>query len=96
MPIRLRTLKSGRKVVVNRYWASPQDRLASWISKLEPWRQHSGVNALDVTQNFGWSILIATEELELGEENGLLCRDESLSGTQYFLNLLSTTEPGLV
>ena len=36
-----------------------------------------GVTAQETAQHFGWSVGVATEELEMAEERGALCRDEA-------------------
>lgn len=46
----------------------------------------TGVTAMEVSTKFKWSVMIATEELEMAEERGVLCRDEQLSGTVFYEN----------
>ena len=47
-----------------------------------------GVTAQQTAERFGWSIGVATEELEMAEETGALCRDQSLDGIRFWENLL--------
>ncbi|KAK4552299.1 Vacuolar protein-sorting-associated protein 36 [Recurvomyces mirabilis] len=95
LPIRLRTFKSGLRVVQER---SRTDERT--ISSLLAWlrdAQHSsglpleqtfgiGVTALQTAERFGWSVGVATEELEMAEEIGALCRDQSLDGIRFWEN----------
>lgn len=54
----------------------------------------TGVTAMDVSTKFKWSIMIATEELEVCEERGDLCRDEQVSGTVFYENYFLKVQDG--
>jgi len=45
-----------------------------------------GVTAQDAADHFGWSIGVAAEELEMAEEKGALCREESIEGLRFWEN----------
>jgi ESCRT-II complex subunit VPS36 len=45
-----------------------------------------GVTAQDAAERFGWSIGVAEEELEMAEEKGALCREESIEGLKFWEN----------
>jgi ESCRT-II complex subunit VPS36 len=47
-----------------------------------------GVTAKDAAEHFGWSIGVATEELEMAEEKGALCREESIEGLKFWYNYI--------
>ncbi|KAH0563515.1 hypothetical protein GP486_001921 [Trichoglossum hirsutum] len=45
-----------------------------------------GVTAQEAAEKFGWSVGVASEELEMAEERGALCRDEGVEGVRYWEN----------
>ncbi|KAH0536457.1 hypothetical protein FGG08_006670 [Glutinoglossum americanum] len=45
-----------------------------------------GVTAQETAENFGWSVGVASEELEMAEERGALCRDEGVEGVRFWEN----------
>ena len=45
-----------------------------------------GITAQEAAQRFGWSVGVATEELEMAEENGALCREEGVEGLRFWEN----------
>jgi ESCRT-II complex subunit VPS36 len=47
-----------------------------------------GVTALETADRFGWSVGVATEELEMAEEAGALCREQGLDGFRFWENWL--------
>jgi ESCRT-II complex subunit VPS36 len=47
-----------------------------------------GVTAQQAAAQFGWSLGVASEELEMAEERGALCREESVEGLKFWLNFL--------
>ena len=51
-----------------------------------------GVTARDAAERFGWSIGVAEEELEMAEERGVLCREESIEGLTFWENFIDTGE----
>lgn len=63
------------------------------LATIEPYNG-TGVTSLDVSAKFKWSVMIATEELEVFEERGDLCRDEQVSGTVFYENLILTAASG--
>lgn len=86
LPIRLRKLHSGVFIVEEKLYIPTHERLVQWMSRLEPWQADTGVSAQDVSNHFGWSIYIATEELESADLKGHLCRDEQPQAVRYFVN----------
>ncbi|TVY52458.1 Vacuolar protein-sorting-associated protein 36 [Lachnellula cervina] len=105
LPVRLREFKSGVLVVQASdrtdektiktllFWLSdlhslPPDRELSW-----DWQLFGrGVTAQDAAENFGWSIGVAEEELEMAEERGALCREESIEGLKYWENWIDDSQ----
>ena len=105
LPVRLRTFKSGVKVVQGRDRTDETTirALLAWMKDLHefpperevPWDWHvfgRGVTARDVAERFGWSIGVAEEELEMAEERGVLCREEGLEGLKFWENFIDTGE----
>ena len=45
-----------------------------------------GVTAQEAAGRFGWSVGVATEELEMAEERGVLCREEGVEGLRFWEN----------
>ncbi|ODQ64067.1 Vps36-domain-containing protein, partial [Nadsonia fulvescens var. elongata DSM 6958] len=87
LPVRLKTFKSGVIVIKEAYRTDEViiRRITEWVNHIDPLSQH-GVSILDVGEQFGWSVGVAKEELELAELNGKLCRDEVISGIKFFVN----------
>lgn len=57
------------------------------------WRRYGrGVTAQEAAARFKWSVGVAAEELEMAEENGLVCREESIEGLRFWRNFLSEDE----
>lgn len=105
LPVRLRTFKSGVKVVQSRDRTDETTikALLSWMRELHEtpperevpwdWRMFGrGVTARDVAERFGWSIGVAEEELEMAEERGVLCREEGIEGLKFWENFIDTGE----
>lgn len=102
LPIRLRRFKSGLLVVQERSRTDDKTlaSLLSWLrepqSAFPPPRDADrtgrafgrGVTAQQTAEQFGWSVGVATEELEMAEETGALCRDQSLDGIRFWENHL--------
>lgn len=104
LPIRLRQFKSGLLVVQGRDRTDEKTiaSLLTWLKSL-----HSQMPSLDVTwdlqlygrgvtaqetaEKFGWSVGVAIEELEMAEEAGALCREQSLDGFRFWENWLAKT-----
>jgi ESCRT-II complex subunit VPS36 len=99
LPVRLRQFKSGVLVVQasDRTDEKTIKALLAWLSDLHvfppdkdlawDWQFFGrGVNAQDAAERFGWSIGVAEEELEMAEERGALCREESIEGLKFWEN----------
>lgn len=98
LPVRLKQFKSGLLAVQRLDMSDDRvvDQLQRWLEsyrKSAPdnaiwdWAHYGcGVTAQDAAKRFGWSLGIATEELEMAEERGVLCRDESIEGLKFWLN----------
>lgn len=99
LPVRLRRFKSGLLVVQGRD-RTDDKTIASLLSLLQmhhhippeeavPWDWQTygrGVTAQEVAEHFGWSLGVATEELEMAEEQGALCREHDLDGIRFWEN----------
>lgn len=100
LPVRLRRFKSGLLVVQER--SRTDDRtiatLLAWLKQpqqtfpLQTGNQRDcsfgrGITAQETAERFGWSVGVATEELEMAEEAGALCRDQCLDGLRFWENL---------
>ena len=99
LPIRLRRFKSGLLVVQekNRTDLKTIASLLSWLREPQytfpPAEADQiartfgrGATAQDAAERFGWSVGVATEELEMAEEVGALCRDHCIDGTRFWEN----------
>ncbi|KAK8198024.1 EAP30/Vps36 family-domain-containing protein [Phyllosticta capitalensis] len=106
LPIRLRRFKSGLLVVQGRDRTDDKTvaSLLGWLQELHsippktevPWDWYQygqGVTAQEVAERFGWSVGVATEELEMAEERGALCRDQGLDGLRFWENWLVKLPP---
>lgn len=105
LPVRLRQFKSGLLVVQGRDWNDERiiGQFKKWLEEMRQdtvkeealWDFESfglGVTAQEAAQRFGWSIGVAIEELEMAEDQGLLCREDGIEGTKFWLNYI-TKEP---
>ena len=99
LPVRLRAFRNGVLVVQRHDWTDDKTiaQLLAWFQEfrmIEPARQvpwdwrvfGRGVTAQEAARHFGWSVGVATEELEMAEEKGVLCREESAEGTKFWEN----------
>lgn len=98
MPIRLRRFKSGLLVVQDRSRTDEKTiaSILSWLQQPpsefgaiydEATLQYGrGVTAQETAQRFNWSVGVATEELQMAEEEGALCRDQCLDGIRFWKN----------
>ncbi|RFU30605.1 hypothetical protein B7463_g5747, partial [Scytalidium lignicola] len=106
LPVRLRQFKSGVLVVQgsDRTDEKTIKALLQWLEELHyippekdvlwDWQLFGrGVTAQDAAEQFGWSIGVAEEELELAEEKGALCREESIEGRKYWENWIDINNP---
>lgn len=99
LPIRLRRFRSGLLVVQERN-RTDEKTIASLLAWLrEPQYNFPpaeddrlgqmfgrGVTAQETAERFGWSVGVATEELEMAEETGSICRDQCLDGVRFWDN----------
>jgi ESCRT-II complex subunit VPS36 len=101
LPVRLRQFKSGLLVVQGRDRTDEKTiaSLLAWLKNLhqEPpnveatwdWQTFGrGVTAQETAERFGWSVGVATEELEMAEEAGALCREQGIDGFRFWENWL--------
>lgn len=99
LPVRLRQFKNGLLVVqqADRTDDKTIAQLLSWLQELHTSYAHSdiardheafgqGITAQEAAQRFGWSVGVATEELEMAEEKGALCREEGIEGLRFWEN----------
>ena len=106
LPVRLRGFKNGL-LVVQRHDRTDDNtisQLLAWLQELHvnpplgdmhwDWEAFGrGVTAHEVGQKFGWSIGVATEELGMAEERGMLCREEGVEGVRFWENFIGQEEP---
>ncbi len=101
LPVRLRRFKSGLLVVQRREWNDEKiiNQLKVWFQEMHilpptqedavEWRLFGrGVTAQEAAQRFGWSVGVASEELEMAEERGVLCREDGIEGLKFWENHL--------
>ncbi|KAK5138173.1 hypothetical protein LTR08_004868 [Meristemomyces frigidus] len=99
LPIRLRRFRSGLLVVQERsrtdektianlltWFREPQYVFPPVEDDLLGQTFGRGVTAQETANRFGWSVGVATEELEMAEEIGALCRDQCLDGIRFWEN----------
>ena len=99
LPVRLRQFKNGLLVVqqADRTDDKTISQLLSWLQDLHSsppsgeinWDYEAfgrGITAQEAAQRFGWSVGVASEELEMAEEKGALCREEGVEGLQFWEN----------
>lgn len=108
LPIRLRQFKSGLLVVQGRDRTDEKTvaSLLAWLRELHStppmnevswnWQLYGrGVTAQETAEWFGWSVGVATEELEMAEESGALCREQGLDGLRFWENWLVADPPAI-
>ncbi|KAJ9669788.1 Vacuolar protein-sorting-associated protein 36 [Coniosporium apollinis] len=101
LPVRLRRFKSGLLVVQGRDRTDEKTiaSLLAWLKELHfdipkeevtwDWTRFGrGVTAQETAQRFGWSVGVASEELEMAEEKGALCREQDFDGLKFWENWL--------
>lgn len=99
LPVRLRQFKNGLLVVqqADRTDDKTIAQLLSVVRELqtppsgfEAGGGHEafgrGITAQEAAQRFGWSVGVASEELEMAEEKGALCREEGIEGVRFWKN----------
>ncbi|THC99218.1 hypothetical protein EYZ11_001306 [Aspergillus tanneri] len=102
LPVRLRRFKSGLLVVQRYDWSDEKTirQLQDWMTELrripppEPvpwdWRLFGrAITAQEAAQRFKWSVGVATEELEMAEDKGILCREEGIEGLRFWSNYIT-------
>ena len=107
LPVRLRRFRNGLLVVqqADRTDDKTIAQLLDWLQELHSlgpsvdagwdWEVFGkGVTAQDAAQRFGWSVGVATEELEMAEEKGVLCREEGVEGLRFWENWLLDYQEG--
>ncbi|RMZ76679.1 hypothetical protein DV738_g4831, partial [Chaetothyriales sp. CBS 135597] len=105
LPLRLRAFRSGLLVVRGSDWTEEKsiNQLTGWLRTLrasQPEDQPAwdwatfgrGVTVQEAASRFGWSVGVASEELEMAEERGALCREEGIEGLKFWLNYLVEEE----
>ncbi|KAF2877409.1 EAP30/Vps36 family-domain-containing protein [Massariosphaeria phaeospora] len=106
LPVRLRQFRSGLLVVQGRDRTDEKTiaSLLAWLKELHSlppatdvswdWRMYGrGVTAQETAETFGWSVGVATEELEMAEESGALCREQGFDGLRFWENWLVKLPP---
>ena len=103
LPVRLRRFKSGLLVVQGRDGTDDKTvmSLLSWLRELRDqgppagvevswdWAKYGkGVTAQETAERFRWSVGVASEELEMAEERGALCREQGFDGVRWWENWL--------
>ena len=99
LPVRLRQFKNGLLVVqqADRTDDKTIAQLLSWLQEFHTSSSNSevgwgrdasgrGITAQEAGQKFGWSVGVASEELEMAEEKGALCREEGIEGLRFWEN----------
>ncbi|KAA8907565.1 EAP30/Vps36 family-domain-containing protein [Sphaerosporella brunnea] len=86
LPVRARVFKSGLVVVqdVGRRDEETVRKILEWIGDEGRWGR--GVTASEAAERFGWSLGVASEELEMAEERGALCREVGVEGIRFWRN----------
>ena len=99
LPVRLREFRNGLLVVQRHDWTDDKTiaQLLAWLQELHArpptekaswdWKVFGkGVTAQETAIRFGWSVGVATEELEMAEESGALCREQGVEGLRFWEN----------
>lgn len=108
LPVRLRQFKNGLLVVQRYDWTDDKTvaQLLAWLQELHEtppqgidedvgwdWAAFGhGVTAQETARRFGWSVGVASEELAMAEEKGVLCREEGVEGLRFWENFLVDDE----
>ena len=99
LPVRLRQFKNGL-LVVQQADRTDDKTIAQLLSLFQDFHASvsssevvggreafgRGVSAQEAAQRFGWSVGVASEELEMAEEKGALCREEGIEGLRFWEN----------
>ncbi|KAL8825009.1 MAG: hypothetical protein Q9191_004673 [Dirinaria sp. TL-2023a] len=105
LPVRLRQFRNGLLVVQRHDWTDDKTiaQLLAWLQEPniappsgEVYHDSNvfgrGITAQEAAQIFGWSVGVATEELEMAEEKGALCREDSVEGIRFWENWIGQDE----
>lgn len=105
LPVRLRQFRNGLLVVQRYDWTDDKTiaQLLDWLQNMHTtpppeeatwdWKAFGrGITAFEATQHFGWSMGVATEELEMAEEKGALCREDGVEGVRFWENWIGQEE----
>lgn len=89
LPVRLRKFRSGLLVVQEARSTDAETirRILEWMGGDGGGRWGRGVTASEAAERFGWSVGVASEELEMAEEKGALCREVGIEGVRFWRNL---------
>jgi ESCRT-II complex subunit VPS36 len=106
LPLRLRRFKSGLLVVQGRDRTDEKTitSILAWLKELHkvvPLEESTwdvklygrGVTVQEAAMRFGWSMGVATEEMDMAEEKGVLCREQGLNGVRFWENWLTREIP---
>lgn len=88
LPVRLRKFRSGLLVVQEARSTDAETirRILEWMEDHGGDRWGKGVTASEAAERFGWSVGVASEELEMAEEKGALCREVGVEGVRFWMN----------
>ncbi|RIA97448.1 EAP30/Vps36 family-domain-containing protein [Glomus cerebriforme] len=84
LPFRLRKYESGLLVV--HLLAHSDDQIAQRI--LECIQSKGSLSAIELASIEQKSVVLVNEQLQMVEDKGLICRDESVEGIRYYDNLI--------
>jgi ESCRT-II complex subunit VPS36 len=111
MPVRLRRFKSGLLVVQERGRTDGKTvgAILGWlreggvdgmagelngeVAALKDFGRST--TAQETAERFGWSVGVASEELEMAEDLGAICRDQCLDGVRFWENRFQQFEEAL-
>lgn len=105
LPVRLRQFKSGL-LVVQRHDCTDDKTIAQILAWFDELRQipppvdlswdwttfGRGITAQEAARRFGWSVGVASEELEMAEDKGVLCREDGVEGLRFWENFFMDEE----
>jgi ESCRT-II complex subunit VPS36 len=112
LPIRLRRFKSGLLVVQERSrtdektiasllaWLRQSvangstDQLTGQLTAIQGFGR--SITAQETAERFGWSVGVASEELDMAEDIGALCRDQCLDGVRFWENQFPQFEEAMI
>lgn len=105
LPVRLRQFKNGLLVVQRQDWTDDKTiaQILGWFNEIRQipppidvkwdWTTFGrGVTAQEAARRFGWSVGVASEELEMAEDKGVLCREEGVEGLRFWENFFMDEE----